>query len=133
MRDTSRGCPFADIGLHRIRLCLGRVHLDMPREEHPAAVADHAFVPVLAYHGPEVTPPLAGISGLSSLVPGWLTRGKDGKPVLRLHETCGRRGRATVAGASAVVDFLDRPMEKHFSQDGSFDVRPYEIISLKID
>lgn len=132
LRDTEYECPFADIGLHRIRLCIGRVHLDMPREEHPAAVADHSFVPVVPYRGAEIAPPLAAIDGLPSLVPGWLTRCKDGKPLLRLHETTGRRGKARISGVTKAVDFLHRPMDKHIATDGSFDVRPYEIISLKL-
>jgi alpha-mannosidase len=132
LRDTHYDSPFADIGLHRIRLCIGRVHLDMPRDEHPAAIADHSFVPVFHYRGAEVASPLAGIEGLPSLVPGWLTRCKDGVPLLRLHETCGRRGRAAIPGAKAAVDFLHRPMDKEIGSDGGFDVRPYEIVSLKL-
>lgn len=132
LRDTEGVCPFADIGLHRIRLSIGRMHLDMPREEHPAAVADHAFVPVVPYHGKEVTSPLAGIEGLASLVPGWLTRNEAGTPLLRLHETCGRRGQARVPGARQAVDFLDRPMDKKIGPEGGFEVRPYEIVTLQL-
>ena len=132
LRDTLYDCPFADIGLHRIRLSIGRVHLDMPREEHPAAVADQSFVPVVSYQGAELTSPIPEIEGLPSLVPGWLTRCKDGKPLLRLHETTGRRGQAKVRNAKTAVDFLHRPMDKEIGADGGFDVRPYEIVSLKL-
>jgi alpha-mannosidase len=132
LRDNNQGCAFADIGLHRIRMCIGRVHLDMPREEHPAAVADHRFVPPVSYVGKEVKSPVRNIEGLPSLIPGWLTRDGAGRPLLRLHETCGRRGKATVSGATTAVDFLDRPMDKEIRADGSFDVRPYEIVSLRL-
>lgn len=133
LRETATGCPFADIGRHRIRLRIGRVHLDMPREEHPAAVADHSFVPVVPYQGKAVEPPFPAIDGLTSVVPGWLTRADDGTPLLRLHETCGRRGRVRISGTGEAVDFLDRNIEKTIGADGSFEVRPYEIVSLKLN
>lgn len=89
-----------DLHLHRIRAAVGPFRPDAPRGEQPAALADLLFTPPIAYTGVPADAGLLGIDGGPSLVPAW-ARPLDGANgggawLLRLHETLGASGTATL-------------------------------------
>jgi alpha-mannosidase len=126
---------FSDQGRHVIRLALC---LHAPREamhRNAAQLADTLFTPPLRYDGAAVAAGFAGLDGAPTLVPCWAKPARDGHGwILRLHETFGQRGRATLRlspgfhasrtdlseGSSGAISGLEIPFA------------PYELISLRI-
>ncbi len=107
LRRTQAPSRFSDMGKHHIALALGRHDAGAPREEQASAVADGLFTAPVAYRGAAVDAGLLGIEGGDTLQPTWakpadVVTGKGGGRaglgawVLRLNETLGRRGRATL-------------------------------------
>ncbi len=135
IRHTQADHPVSDIGRHHIRLAIGHYSALNPRAEQPAALADLLFTPPLAYAGPAVSTAFRGLHGGDSLLPSWAQPLGDGRWVLRLHETLGRRGTARLELAEGytarAVDLLGRPVERLVTDEVAF--APYELISLLIE
>ncbi|PTY07609.1 alpha-mannosidase [Opitutaceae bacterium EW11] len=125
---------FSDQGHHRIRLALAAHDLGAPRREQPAALADLLFCEPLPCSGKGLTAGLLAIDGGESLIPAWAMPVAPGVWVLRLHETCGQRGYATMRlaeGWTATPCSLDgTPLRRSTTTRVHF--RPYEIVSLRI-
>jgi alpha-mannosidase len=123
----------SDIGSHRIAMAIGRFDPAAVREEHPAALAEIQFTPVIEYSGPARDCGFIGIEGGASLQPAWAVPGKQRSWVLRLHETLGRSGSARVLLAknftAQQVDLSGNPIG---SGGTTLEFRPYQIVSLKI-
>ncbi len=122
----------ADLGRHEIKLAIGRYDTWAPREQHPAALAETLFTPLVPYRGLAVDGGLLGLSGALSLQPCWAKPlGRD-RWLLRLHETLGRRGVAQLdlaPGWSArLTDLAEKPGRR--LSNGQMTFRPYEVVSV---
>ena len=84
------------MGSHFIRIAVGRFDPGAVREEHPAALAECLFTPPLEYRGKPKSCGFLGMSGGDSLQPVWAVPAGPGRWMLRLHETLGRSGEATI-------------------------------------
>ncbi len=143
LRRTRAASKFSDMGRQRIALALGRHDASAPREEQAASLADTLFTAPLAYRGP-ATPAagLVALEGGETLHPVWAKPAEGGKGawVLRLNETLGRRGRATLRLApdwsARRVNLLEQPEAAsgvRSIKDGvTIDYTPYALISLRI-
>jgi alpha-mannosidase len=144
LRRTHAASKYSDIGKHHIALALGRHNADAPREEQASALADTLFAPPVAYKGQgTLTAGLEGIDGGETLQPVWAKPADSGNGswVLRLNETLGRRGQASVRLAAgwraSRVNLIEEPVEGgiRMTQEGVCVVSytPYALISLLIE
>jgi len=144
LRAPSDPDPQADRGLHRIRFALGKHQRNSVGQVlSTAAMADALYTPpVLAAGGAELPPPFV-CTDLGSLVPSWaMPQAEGGGFTLRLHETEGARGTATLALAQAarsveLVDFLGRTVGKITPADATrtrfaLSYTPYQILSVRV-
>lgn len=120
-----------DQGHHIIRLALAPHHPAQPLTETAPALAESLYTPLL----PADTPALAGFLGLENaptLLPAWAKPLEHGAWILRLHETTGRAGTATLRHAEGWTVTRTRLAEdQHTPCDGTVPYRPYEIVSLQ--
>jgi alpha-mannosidase len=134
LRRTLAPHVLSDIGHHRIAIAIGRFDPDAPREEHPAALAEILFTPPLEYQGPAVDCGFLGLSGGDSLQPAWAAPSGPGKWTLRLHETLGRAGEATLhleKGWSArQVTLQGNPLKT--IRKNRIPFSPYKIVSIEL-
>jgi len=134
LRDPSAP-RLADLGDHEIKLAVGRYDTWAPREQHPAALADTLFTPLVPYRGRAVDCGLRGMSGALSLQPCWAKPLGRGRWLLRLHETLGRRGAVQLdlaPGWSARhTDLSEKPGAR--LPDGKVPFKPYEVLSVILD
>ena len=125
---------FSDLGSHTIRLAVGTFAADLPRNEQPATLADTLFTPVIFYSGKPVDAGLSGIDGGDSLIPASAVPGDGGSWTLRLHETMGQRGTATLrlkdGRAATRVDLLGETLAD--VTDGAIEFEPYQIVSVRV-
>jgi alpha-mannosidase len=132
----------ADRGDHRIRFAVGR-HRAAAGGDAPctAAAADLVFAPVVTVPGGKLAPPLLALEDLGSLVPSWVLPAADGDGwILRLHETAGAAGTATLhlqqtPRSVDLVDFLERRLgkpEKFGPRTWTLAYRPYQILSVRV-
>ena len=135
IRDVPEGDAgtYSDLGPHLAKFAVGRYDPAAPRGEQPATLCDTLFTPPVACATP-ADAGLLGIDGAPSVHPTWAKPLEGGAWVLRLNETQGRRGRVTLslkAGLAATpIDLRDEPTG---GEPGTaFDLRPYELLSLKI-
>lgn len=132
-------CPWSDLGQHTIRIALGRLAIDAPREAYPAALAESVFakpVPVIKSADASARESrMPRIEGMPSLVPYWCVPVSKDCWVLRLHETLGRRGEVRLQAPSdwemtllkkAMPDGGGVPLPK----DGRTEVGPFAMISV---
>ncbi|RRJ96997.1 alpha-mannosidase [Opitutaceae bacterium TAV4] len=113
LRDEPNRPRYSDLERQSIRLAVGRFASDLPAESQPAVLADTLFTPCVAYAGSPKGTGLLGVDGAPSLVPAWAEPLADGRWLLRLHETLGRRGVAMVRlmpGWSACETVLGYPI-----------------------
>ncbi len=131
LRDGGKRDAFSDQGEHRIAYAIGHSHHGQLREEHPAALADLLYTPLL--HGSETRSPYLGLEGGESLIPAWIQPNDDGSFTLRLHEVEGKAGRAHLQladGYQAKLSCIDGR-----EKDGDalqLDFTPYQIVSVRI-
>ncbi|MCC5844051.1 MAG: alpha-mannosidase [Verrucomicrobia bacterium] len=120
-----------DQGVHTIRYALGAHQPRQPRAESPAALAELLYTPLL----PAAAPADAGFLGLDggeSLIPCWSKPLPNGAWILRLHETLGRAGTATLRSAKGWNITRTRLAEDQQTPcNGTVPFRPYEIVSLR--
>lgn len=124
----------SDLGRQTIRFAVGRFDPVAPRAEQPAALAESLFTPPLPYNGAAASAGLLGLDGCPSLVPTWAKPEADASWTLRLNETLGRRGTATLRlapGWSAKLinlkgDFIADVV------DGKLEVTPHALLSVRI-
>lgn len=136
LRDDLPERPFSDLGRHVLRLVVGPWQADLPRADQPAAVAETAFAELLPYCGPAVSTGFTGLTGPASLLPHWALPDPAGGWQLRLHETMGRRGTASLEGvrATAAVDLLHQPDSRPvLPAPNQITVRPYEIVTVRVE
>jgi alpha-mannosidase len=131
----------ADRGTHTICWAIGGfsrhttdTHISTP------AWADAMYTPVVQGHGKSATPPFI-LSDLGSLVPAWVLPAQSGKGfVIRLHETMGERGTATLTLANeaksvCLVNFLEdkiAPIDKVKAREYAIEYSPYKILGILV-
>lgn len=125
----------SDIGPHSIEIAIGYFDPAAPREEQPAAQAEILFTPPLEYTGAAQNCGFLGMTGGTSLQPVWAKPVEKNRWILRLHETLGRSGKATLQLAegwiSRTVNLQGTPISPlRFSKQISF--TPYKVISIEI-
>jgi len=125
----------SDIGHHEIAIAIGRFDPAAPRHEHPAALAEILFTPVLEYAGGPRDCGLLGLDGGASLQPVWARPLAPGRWVLRLHETLGRSGEARLSLAKGWrarrVDLSGNPVGRAKSIR-VIPFSPYKVVSIEI-
>lgn len=131
----------ADQGRHHIRLALGRYQSRIDGDVlTTAASADALFAPVVIAPGARSIPPRFTLADLGSLTPSWVLPSETGSGyILRLHETAGSSGAATLKlaapGTVTLIDFLERDQVSLESVDGTtftIPYRPYQVVSVLI-
>ncbi len=125
----------SDIGRHRIEIAIGRFDPAAPREEHPAALAEILFTPMLEYRGPARECGLLGLSGGDSLQPVWAIPVAKDRWILRLHETLGRSGTAklhlTKGWNARRVDLMGNPLAP-LPPSCKIIFTPYKVLSIEV-
>ncbi|WP_428386689.1 alpha-mannosidase [Mucisphaera sp.] len=127
--------PLSDQGRHVFRLAFGRYSADLLLEDQPAALAERLFTEPLAYRGTATDPVIGEIEGLSSVVPSWVKPEPGGGLTLRLHETLGRRGWVQVDLGGRpwhLTDLAGTPVTESTTHPCVFEVRPYQLVSLRV-
>ena len=125
--------PYSDQGRHVIQLALSGYDPTLPRDQHPAALADTLFTLPLCYRGPAVDAGLNGIEGADTLMPSWARPLDAGSWLLRLHEVSGTPGIARLnlkPGWSAQSCTLQG--EPTGAVATPFTYGPYQILSLRL-
>jgi alpha-mannosidase len=124
--------PYSDMGIHHIKLAIGRYDAELSRERQPASVADTLFTDPIAYSGKALPAILESLEGGETLVPHWVKPTENGY-VLRLHEVAGRRGSVRVNLCDgyelAQTDINESKLEAVTS---SIAFSPYQVVSLLI-
>ncbi len=122
-----------DIGKSRVCFALTRAAHDLPRHEQPAALAESLYTPMLSCNGPVADAGFLGIDGCTSLLPTW-AKPTDKGWLLRLNETAGRHGTATLRLASGVratpTDLRGEPASGAF--DGTIHVTPHALLTFHL-
>lgn len=135
LRRTLAPHIVSDIGRHRIPIAIGAFDPGAPREEHPAALADLLFTPPLEYSGQALDGGFLGLTGGDSLQPAWAVPSGPGKWTLRLHETLGRSGEATIQLKNGLkarrVDLSGNPTKEKIV-GGRIRFSPYKVIGVEI-
>ncbi len=126
---------FSDQGRHLIRLAAGFYDSHGRRESHPSAQAEILFAPFIRYRGPARSCGAPVLHGGESLQPCWAEPLGQGRWVLRLHETLGRRGSAQLRLNS---DWTAHAYDPTNGQKGNDPVQeiafePYEIVDLVME
>lgn len=121
----------SDLGTHKIELALGQYSTGLPREQHPASLADTLYTPSISYVGHSLVSGLDHLSGGETLVPCWVKPEGGSSWVLRLHEVAGQRGKVRVVPQKGWrverIDAAGQPMKG--KPKGVF--TPYELVSLR--
>ena len=135
LRRTLAPDVFSDIGSHHIAIAIGKFDPAAPREEHPAALADLLFTPPIEYRGAAADCGFLGLSGGDSLQPAWAVPAGPGKWTLRLHETLGRSGEATLHLKNGFrarrVDLSGKPAKEKIARN-RIPFSPYKVVSIEI-
>ncbi|OAM88752.1 alpha-mannosidase [Termitidicoccus mucosus] len=135
-RSGPERCPWSDLGRHAIRLALGRLAADSPREAYPAALAETVFAePLRVASGNRDAAVMPAIEGMPSMAPLWAVPVDADNWVLRLHESMGRRGTAHIAApAGWHLSILEKALpgaaDKPFPAGGEVEIGPFSFISL---
>jgi alpha-mannosidase len=136
-RSGPKRCPWSDFGKHTIRLALGRLSVDSPREAYPAVLADTIFAEPLRVPASEGRPVqiAPSIEGMPSFSPLWAVPVDKDRWVLRLHETLGRKGEARItAPAGWRMSLLEKALpgadDKSLAADTKIAVSPFAYLSI---
>lgn len=126
---------FSDLGRQVIRVGLGGVGAETPREGYPAAVAEILFAEPVREVGGDAEIIFPQISGMPSLIPAWCQPLHDGGWVLRLHETFGRGGQVAIQPpAGWVASIMEKANpgkdDRVLRPDGMIEIGPFAIVSL---
>ena len=136
--------PAADVGRHTIRFAVGRhepatLGAGSDAVLSTACAADALFAPVPKTESGAPRPSPFVLEHPGSLCPAWVLPSETGSGyVIRLHETAGRRGTATLrvtrpAGAVTLVDFREQELGVPRQVDDrnyAVDYAPYQVISI---
>ncbi len=137
-RGLSRYQPtssYTDQGKHHIEWCL--CAYGSPRQaEHPAALAERLYTPLVAFSGAAVLSVWQGWRETdSTLLPVWAQPLEAGRWILRCHEIAGRAGVVTpLLGPGTTLrrcTLAGLPGDAAFA--GQVRYRPYEIVSLLVE
>lgn len=140
LRAPKEQDPQADMGRHIIRFALGKfAACATPEQENPALAADTLYAPAIPYRGRPVAAPFT-LEGGGSLIATAVLPAFDGKGyVMRLSETMGLAGSATVrfhrpVRAISQVDLLERPLGKIkvAGEVCTVEYKAFDLISLKV-
>jgi alpha-mannosidase len=136
IRTLKNDDKFSDLGKWTIRVAVTAFHDALPREAHPAALAETLYQPPVAVAESTGKSPFLGLEGGESLVPVWVQPQSDGSFVIRLNETMGRRGQVKVQlskGAQAeIVDLSGNPMPEVPFKRGILSFEPYALLGLRV-
>ncbi len=136
LRDRDYPHDVSDLGTHSFEIALARGNIDAPRHEQAAALADIVFTnPIPTAASTTSSAGLSGIEGGDTLIPAWIKPANDGNGlILRLHETRGYRGTATLqlakgwsASATNCQEETDQPLV-----EGKIAFTPYSIHSIRL-
>jgi alpha-mannosidase len=136
LRDRNYPHDVSDIGTHSFEVALARGNIDAPRHEQAAALADIVFTnPIPTAASTTSCSGLCGIEGGDTLIPAWIKPADDGKGyILRLHETRGYRGTATLqlsegwsASETNCLEETDQAL-----LEGRIIFTPYSIHSIRL-
>ncbi|AWI10221.1 alpha-mannosidase [Ereboglobus luteus] len=125
---------FSDMHRHEISLAIGRFDCELPATEQPAALADLLFTPCLNYSGNPVSGGFLGVEEAPTLLPAWCEPLGKGW-ALRMHETDGRRGVASLKiapGWRAAICDVDKEPDRAALTAEILNVpyEPYKIITI---
>ena len=124
----------SDLGKQTVRFAVGRWDSRSPRHEQPAALADSLFTPTLRHAGGPRDCGLLGLDGCPTLVPTWAKPDASGSWTLRLNETLGRAGTATLRLAenrsASLIDLKGDPLGPVVG--GRLEVTPYALLSVRV-
>jgi alpha-mannosidase len=142
LRSTNDPDPTADQGRHQIRFAIGAHRAETtPGMLCTAAAAEALFsAPLLVHAGQPLPASPFALETLGSLVPSWVLPGEQGGLIIRLHETSGSAGTATLRlmktpESVELVNFLEKPLGTLApAADGSYAIpyRPYQILSVRM-
>jgi alpha-mannosidase len=135
LRRGDRRPAFSDQGRHLIRLALCVRGPGLAREGLAPALADSLFTPPIPYRGKAVSAGFQGLEGGESLIPCWAKPATDGRGwILRLHETLGWRGSATLKLSEGCKAYPTNLSESSVSRKAvrKIDFQPYQILSFRI-
>ncbi|MFO7725524.1 MAG: glycoside hydrolase family 38 C-terminal domain-containing protein [Oceanipulchritudo sp.] len=136
IRQLKDRSPYSDLGPCLIRGAITAYRADLPREEQPAALAEHLYLGPVAVNGKDAQPLFRGLEGGNSLIPVWVQPLSDGSSVIRLNETMGRRGHCRVdlaEGTSAeLVDLSGEAMSGYDPETGLLTFEPYGLYGLRV-
>jgi alpha-mannosidase len=135
IREAPNRPRHSDLGVHYVKLALGRYSATLPAESQPALLADRLFTPCISYRGGAVTSGLRGVDEAPSLVPAWAEPLVGRAWRLRLHETLGRNGSARVLlapGWKAKPVGLDGKAAAVWVQEAlSVPFGPYKVLTVE--
>ncbi len=135
-RTGEARAKFSDLGRQTIRLGLGGLTANTPREGYPAAVAETLFARPIEVAARTRQTFFPSVAGLQSVIPTWCVPCGGGDWILRLNETTGRRGKLTITPPLGWVGTLllraepgegDRPLPA----SGEIDVAPFAVLSVR--
>lgn len=128
----------SDLGHHEIELALGRYAVVLPSGEHPAVLADTLFTPCLPCREAALGAGLGAINTTPSVAAAWAKPLAHDRWVLRLQETDGRHGSATLTltegWRAAVVPLSEAEPAGITWEAGSLSVSlsPYAVVSVML-
>ena len=128
----------SDLGGHEIELALGRYAAALPSGEHPAALADTLFTPCLPCADTALSAGLGALDATPSVVAAWAKPLAADRWILRLQETDGRHGAATLTLApgwqAALVPLSETEPAHTAGSAGSLTVSlsPYAVVSVML-
>jgi alpha-mannosidase len=120
-----------DQGQHTIRYAIGAHSGEQPATESPAALAELLYTPLLPASD-AASAGFLGLAGAATLLPCWSKPLQDGSWILRLHETHGCAGTATLNTENGWKLSRTRLAEDEDTPcDGTVSYSPYEILSIR--
>ncbi|HEX2860105.1 MAG TPA: glycoside hydrolase family 38 C-terminal domain-containing protein [Lacunisphaera sp.] len=136
IRDLPDRPQHSDLGAHEIDLALGRFSAAGPAAEHPATLADTLFTPCLPCETPGLAAGLGSLDCSPSVTGAWAKPLAPNTWVLRLQETDGRHGSATLtlaAGWSAGTTTLQETEPTQWTQGSvRLSLSPYAVVSVML-
>jgi alpha-mannosidase len=128
----------SDLGGHEIELALGRYAAALPPGEHPATLADTLFTPCLPCAETALSAGLGDLDMTQGVVAAWAKPLAADRWILRLQETGGRHGSATLSLApawkAAIVPLMeDEPPAAQWAEGLlTAPVAPYAVVSIML-
>ncbi|MGI9456331.1 MAG: glycoside hydrolase family 38 C-terminal domain-containing protein, partial [Aeoliella sp.] len=142
LRATKWPDASADLGVHRMRIALGRLQLETTAENLSTSMAADDLFCAPLLHGGAPLPALFQWQRLGSLNASWAAPSFTNPDAyfIRLHETAGQTGTAILrlnhaAVTAALVDFQEQPiaaLDVSAEQTIAIPYKPWQILTLQI-